>query len=337
MTEDNIEIESPKEKVTHGTLYVMRERDYLTGQELDYYKIGIVRGAKDVDDRLKDHLTGNPRDIFTVREFTSLAVQKLETLLHNLYAAHRVHSGEWFTFTRSEAEALLKEIPKWQLLIDSKYLELEGKTSPKAPGSEKIIQPDANTSELAQNLAVALAEAKIAKANKTLVASKLVEVAGDNPKFAIMFKSSTSNSGGSFASGFLKEKDKKLWESFMTLVTPKYTPKWIVTTPSNFTPTSTKLDKESLTDDPAELHALFMEAWGDEYRWKLEADLLEDVILVRAADAAGIEGIVNWVHGEVRSFDKEEFKAKYPDLYEDCIPPKKTITKVTPAEWKSYI
>ena len=36
-----------------GKLYVMRERDYLTQVEFDYYKIGIVRGDKDVLDREK--------------------------------------------------------------------------------------------------------------------------------------------------------------------------------------------------------------------------------------------------------------------------------------------
>jgi hypothetical protein len=337
MTEDDMEIESPKEKVTHGTLYVMRERDYLSGQELEYYKIGIVRGAKDVDDRLKDHLTGNPRDIFTVREFTSLAVQKLETLLHNLYAANRVHSGEWFTFNRSEAEDLLQEIPKWQLHIDSKYLELEGKKLPKGPGSDAIIPPDADTSELAQNLAIALAEAKIAKANKALVSKKLVDIAGENPDFATMFKSGTSTSGGSFTSGVLSKKDKALWQSFMTLITPTITPKWTITSPEGFTPSTSKIDKNSLTDNPVELHALFLEAWGEEYRWKLEADLLEDVILVRATHAAGIDGIFTWESGESKGFDKEGFKAKHPDMYEACTPPKVTTTKPIPAEWKSYV
>ena len=337
MTEELMDEESSKEEVTHGTLYVMRERDYYSGKSLEYYKIGIVNGDKEVEKRRKDHVTGNPRDIFTVQEFTSLAVQKLETLLHNLYAANRVHSGEWFKFSDSEAEALLMEIPKWQQVIDSKYLELEGKKVPKGPGSGAIIQPDANTSELAEKLAVALAEAKIAQANKALVSKKLVEIAGEDPDFATMFKSSTSTSGGSFSSGLLSKKNKALWKSFMTLSTPTITPKWTVETPEGFTPTTTKIDKDSLTDNPVELHALFMEAWGNDYRWKLEVNLLEDVLLVRAVDAAGIDGIFTWESGESEGFDKEGFKAKHPDIYEDCIPPKVKTTKPIPAEWKSYV
>ena len=337
MNEEIMNEESSKEEVTHGTLYVMRERDYYSGKTLDYYKIGIVNGDKEVEKRRKDHVTGNPRDIFTVQEFTSLAVQRLETLLHNLYAANRVHSGEWFKFSESEAKALLQEIPKWQNAIDAKYLEIEGKKVPKGPGSEAMIHPDANTIELAQNLAIALAEAKIAKANKALVSKKLVEIAGEDPDFATMFKSSTSTSGGSFKSGQVQERDKALWQSFMTLATPTITPKWTVTTPEGFTPNTAKIDKESLTDNPVELHALFMEAWGEDYRWKLEVDLLEDVLLVRASDAAGIEGIFTWESGESKGFDKEGFKAKHPDLYQDCIPPKVTTTKPIPAEWKSYI
>ena len=337
MNEDIMDEQSAKEEVTHGTLYVMRERDYHSGKTLEYYKIGIVNGDKEVEKRRKAHVTGNPRDIFTVQEFTSLAVQKLETLLHNLYAANRVHSGEWFKFSDSEADALLQEIPNWQQLIDSNYLELEGKIPPKGPGSEEIIQPDPDTSERAQRLAVALAESKTAAANKTLVSKVLIELAGKNPEFASMFKSSTSNSGGSFSSGMLEDLNKELWESFRTIVTVNVAPTWTVALPEEFQPTISKLKKEQLPDNPVELHAMFMKAWGESYRWKLEADLLKSVLLVRAASAAGIDGVFNWKKSEVTSFDVKAFKEKNPDLYNDCIPPKKTKLDVTPAEWKSYV
>ena len=152
-----------------------------------------------------------------------------------------------------------------------------------------------------------------------------------------MFKSSTSNSGGSFSSGMLEDLNKELWESFRTIVTVNVAPTWTVALPEEFQPTISKLKKEQLPDNPVELHAMFMKAWGESYRWKLEADLLKSVLLVRAASAAGIDGVFNWKKSEVTSFDVKAFKEKNPDLYNDCIPPKKTKLDVTPAEWKSYV
>lgn len=99
MSEENEEgVEKAKEAYVPGTLYIMQETDYLSGEKFDYYKIGIVRGEKDVAAREKEHSTGNPRQIASVKDILSPAVQKLETRLHNEFARHRVSSGEWFSF-----------------------------------------------------------------------------------------------------------------------------------------------------------------------------------------------------------------------------------------------
>ena len=92
--EDTIEVQ--KDKLPSGTLYFMRETDYLTGQQFDYVKIGIVKGERDLASREKEHRTGNPRSISSVKEIESNAVQTLETFMHNRFAANRVSSGEWF-------------------------------------------------------------------------------------------------------------------------------------------------------------------------------------------------------------------------------------------------
>jgi len=69
--------ESTSTAVTHGTLYIMREQDYLSGDLFDYYKIGIVRGEKDVKKREAEHSTANPRKISAIIEIQSPEVQKL--------------------------------------------------------------------------------------------------------------------------------------------------------------------------------------------------------------------------------------------------------------------
>jgi len=42
-----------------GWVYLLRERDFLTGTTDRYLKIGLTE--RDVEDRVKEHQTGNPR------------------------------------------------------------------------------------------------------------------------------------------------------------------------------------------------------------------------------------------------------------------------------------
>jgi hypothetical protein len=323
-------------KTTHGTLYVMRERDYLSGELFDYYKIGIVNGAKDVESRRKSHVTGNPRDIFTVGEYSCLAVQKLETLLHNLYAKNRVHSGEWFVFSEDEVKELVAVIPKWVNTIDNTLNEIEGKRVPESRGSETIASASPPVKIKAERLAKAILEQKAAAANKTLLAKVLVAAAGSNPDFAFMFKLSTRNTGGSFSSTLVKDLDKTLWSAYMTLVEEKDTPKWDLSEFDELTLETGKLDSSALPDSPVQLHQLYLEAWGAEYRWKLEADLLKPVLLIEGADSAGIEGIYHWELVSTTSFDKKRFEDERPEVYDQCFSPKVSKPAIAPAEWASY-
>ena len=76
-----------------GYVYVLRERDILTGQTDRYVKIGLTKN--EVELRNKDHQTGNPRHIFTVFEMHAPLMSMMEKHLHHVYSADRIH-GEWF-------------------------------------------------------------------------------------------------------------------------------------------------------------------------------------------------------------------------------------------------
>ena len=76
-----------------GWVYVLRERDFLTGQTDRYVKIGLTKN--EVELRNKDHQTGNPRHIFTVFEMHAPLMSMMEKHLHHVYSADRIH-GEWF-------------------------------------------------------------------------------------------------------------------------------------------------------------------------------------------------------------------------------------------------
>ena len=98
-----------KIKLVPGQLYFLREQDYLTSEISDYVKIGLVKNERETVERMKDHQTGNPRNII---EYESLhevpMVGELESQLHRLYAELRV-SGEWFKMTDAEVETAISK------------------------------------------------------------------------------------------------------------------------------------------------------------------------------------------------------------------------------------
>lgn len=94
--------------LTPGQLYFISEKDVKTGELSSYYKIGIVRDAADRDstNRLLEHQTGNPRQLYIVESLTMPAVEAIETNLHYLFARNRV-MGEWMSFTDTELKSAI--------------------------------------------------------------------------------------------------------------------------------------------------------------------------------------------------------------------------------------
>ena len=88
-------------KLTAGEIYFVGERDFKTKEVTPYVKIGIVRegakGPRTSAERLDEHQTGNPRELFLIDVISTPAVEEIETRLHKLFAREGV-SGEWFQF-----------------------------------------------------------------------------------------------------------------------------------------------------------------------------------------------------------------------------------------------
>jgi len=76
-----------------GWVYVLRERDFLTGKTDRYVKIGLTEN--EVELRNKQHQTGNPRLIYSVHEQHVPLMNAMEKHLHHVYSTDRIH-GEWF-------------------------------------------------------------------------------------------------------------------------------------------------------------------------------------------------------------------------------------------------
>jgi hypothetical protein len=77
-----------------GDIYLLRDRDLRVTPPVQstYLKIGI---AKDTPKRVKDHQTGNPRQIETTYRELVPGKSEIETFLHHYFSTDRVR-GEWF-------------------------------------------------------------------------------------------------------------------------------------------------------------------------------------------------------------------------------------------------
>ena len=113
---------------TNGSLYFLRDKDYLTGDMGRYVKIGIVRKDKSTEKRIKEHQTGNPRDIIDVHTITGVPfVEKLETLIHYRFNEKWI-TGEWFDLDDKELKEVVKEATRMrdeQRLFESVILKTE--------------------------------------------------------------------------------------------------------------------------------------------------------------------------------------------------------------------
>jgi hypothetical protein len=86
-----------------GEIYFVREKDVISGHVSSYVKIGLVRAADDRDseDRLREHQTGNPRNLSLHGIVRTFSVSTAEGMMHRKLAVKRV-SGEWFNLSDGE-------------------------------------------------------------------------------------------------------------------------------------------------------------------------------------------------------------------------------------------
>lgn len=320
-------------KFLPGTLYFMQETDYLTGEKFDYFKIGIVKGERDVFDREKDHKTGNPRQISSVKDIESPAVQILETYLHNTLARHRVSSGEWFYLPGNlinQAIEASQDIRN-QLVANIEGLLLEaGKNKSVHFGTP--LSHSQTLEELSHEVQRAEALAKSAENLRKRIGEALKEKAGENEDFAHLFKISSIGEKKSFDTNAFSKANKDIYEHYKT----KESSTWsliFLTTPEN----DLKSDEPTLDGlDPLQLHEAYLEAWSLRESRAFEHALLEAQLINAIGEAAAIDGVAEWKESKRVSFDLPKFRAENPELADQFVKVVPAKVSKSAAEWASY-
>ena len=321
-----------------GEIYFIGEKDLRTKEITSYYKVGIVRENSENTDRnatqrLLEHQTGNPRELYIESVVKSDLVELVETLIHKNFAPLGVR-GEWMLLNASQ----LIEVQKHAELLaaEAKEITADLETAEelaKVLSDEELIPATPELLEL--NETYLESNAKLKSCNEMFDAIKAI--------FADALEDEDEKEEvGAFAQ--IQERQKSVFdeEAFKSAHSAVYS-KFVVTkstikgTPSfsgsrgfkkdfkDYDPAfatmvdgfativerieSGKEKKEYLHGFSLELRRINAEAlWS-----KMKA---ESKIKVACGTHAGIDGVITWVRSEkvTESLDKKALKQAHPEL-----------------------
>ena len=347
-------------KLTEGTLYINRDRDFRTAQWGKYVKIGIVRGDRNAADRNLEHQTGNPREILTIHELFSPMVEHLETQLHHRFASYWVH-GEWFEMDEETVDNLvLKEASKIIAQQNESLEDFQAKIELKDTLSTDSVRAPTNEEQQVAKLCFDAREALIiTSAKKDIIDAKLrIEIGENNgiegvvnlvykhgsPTFD---KTKFIKENQALAEQYMEDREDKLSGSISlakgksladldaglneTLVEAK-------SNVPNFKPELKSKTPRSI-NGLQELHAMYVESMKDvaEYSWEL--DRMRARLVRLLGGDKGIEGIITYnrvMKEQAPAFNSTRFKNENPEVYQSYLKEGKESVAVSILLYRAY-
>ena len=201
---------------TRGSLYFLRDVDYLTGEKGAYVKIGIVRKDKSTDARIKEHQTGNPRGIIDEFTLTDVPfVEALETQLH-YHFNERWIAGEWFhmdeKFVRKNVLKEAKRLQKEQLKFETQ-INLADSLSTQVSNGEtrKPTKAELKLRDAHQQVKL---DIETANARLNIAKSQLLQAIGKYGSVEGVFKLSKSKDAIKFDATAFKNANQALYDSY---------------------------------------------------------------------------------------------------------------------------
>jgi hypothetical protein len=321
-----------------GEIYFIGEKDLRTKEITSYYKVGIVRENSENADRsstqrLLEHQTGNPRELYIESVVKSDLVELVETLIHKNFAPLGVR-GEWMLLDPSQ----LIEVQKHAELLAVEAKEItadlqKAEELAKALSDEEFIQ--ATPELLALNEIYLESNAKLKACNEMFDAIK--EIFAD-----ALEDEDEEEEVGIFAQ--IQERQKSVFDeaAFKGAHYAIYSKFLVAKSTIKGTPSfsgSRGFKKEFKEYDPgfAEMVDIFSTvvekiASGQEKKEHLHGFSLdlrrvnaealwskmkaENKIKVACGTHAGIDGVFKWVRSEkvTESLDKKALKLAHPEL-----------------------
>ena len=331
-------------KLTPGELYFIGERDHLTGEQTPFFKIGIVREDENRTsaDRLQEHQTGNPRSLFVHHVVKTEVVERVETLMHRLFAKQR-GSGEWFSFEQellqeaiTTAESLSQEATQnAHILKRAAELKTQLSTDEVLPATDELIE--LRDQRLLAEMTIK-AFTKVDDEIKEVLKEAIAQ--GESVGGAAAIKKSSNKE--IFNEAKFKEEHADLYEKFSEMES-KLVQKMDYKKVTDLSKFETLL-QDKVYPIISEIQDAISKAVSNQIakselnQWHLV--VLENIALaewtkeitdaqlrVAVGTTAGIEGICSWNRKMVSkpSFKPEKFKVENYDLYKSYLELKVTV------------
>lgn len=321
-----------------GEIYFIGEKDLRTKEITSYYKVGIVRENSENTDRnatqrLLEHQTGNPRELYIESVVKSDLVELVETLIHKNFAPLGVR-GEWMLLNASQ----LIEVQKHAELLaaEAKEITADLETAEelaKVLSDEELIPATPELLEL--NETYLESNAKLKSCNEMFDAIKAIFADAledeDEKEEVGVFAQIQERQKSVFDEEAFKSAHSAVYSKFVvTKSTIKGTPSFsgsrgfkkdfkdydpvFATMVDGFATIVERIEsgkekKEYLHGFSLELRRINAEAlWS-----KMKA---ESKIKVACGTHAGIDGVIKWVRTEkvTESLDKKALKQAHPEL-----------------------
>ena len=321
-----------------GEIYFIGEKDLRTKEITSYYKVGLVRenvenADRNSTQRLLEHQTGNPRELYIESVIKTDLVELVETLLHKNFAPLGVR-GEWMLLNATQLSEVQKNAQ--QLAIEAKEITANlqrAEELAKVASSDDLIPPTPEL--LALNEVYLESNAKLKACGEMFDAIKDIFAEAlqdeDEVEDVGVFAQIQERQRSVFDEEAFKSAHSAIYAQFVvTKSTIKGTPSFagskgfkkdfkdfdpgFASMVDGFTSIVEKIElgqekKEYLHGFSLELRRINAEAtWS-----KMKA---ESKIKVACGTHAGIDGVIKWARSEkvTESLDKKALKLSHPEL-----------------------
>ena len=338
-----------------GEVYFLGEVELDSTMRTPFVKIGLVRSnAKNrtTEDRLTEHQTGNPRHIVELAVLETPEADRVESLLHKVFASWRV-SGEWFDLQNDRLDLVLAEGTRIVALVGVESdLLAQAKAIEMVPSSGDKLPADSNSRDVARRAIVARRGQTFIDAIEGRVVAALLAASHAGRDVTRYLAVQINEKAATFDTTKFKKEHPDLYDAFSTPNTA-----WSKT----FVPAKMKalgLDDSVLDADLLDLcaridveaaavetgasldslHKLYLELLQFDARYDLEFKAAEAQLKLLCGTAPGIEGLCTWNRHESHgmTFDKDAFKAQYPDVYAKYEKPARTKESHVLAKDRGY-
>jgi len=305
-----------------GYVYFLEEMDRFRDEPSGYYKIGR---SGEVGGRIKQHQTGNPRELRLVEEIAAESASDVEAKMHSLLSTRRFNR-EWFVLRPADLSLVLaatKELAAQQprvLLVQRMAADL-GRV---ASEGEKL-KPDDESTGWWERLSVADCALKVIRELTKDLTLAVLSLSTDKADH-LLYPDSNTNS-------MLAEEG--LMREYPALYAKYLEDAVIVGGSARFAPPNQGVASRSLSfDDLVESTAVVVKKLGsgaesvesahemflrlEEFRSfeEREKEICRANLKTLCGVAPGIEGILTWnrVHKSKSAFNTKEFKDDHKEL-----------------------